>query len=162
MADRRPRPDPYAVLGINRDASSADISRAYRRLARVLHPDYRPGDSDTADRFRAVTAAHELLSDPARRAAHDQHDRHRLVSPPREATSDTSWSRAASQVRPLGPVDASPWMVTPPASAAVRPGPVSIEPSPDRTHAAHEAATRIAELLQLIRQQGGDQWYWTW
>ena len=72
MTGRSPIPDPYAVLGISHEASSAEISRAYRRLARGLHPDSRPADPGAAEQLRAVIAAHELLSDPGRRAAYDR------------------------------------------------------------------------------------------
>ena len=57
-------PDPYAVLGVGRGASPADVDRAYRRAARATHPDIHPDDASAADRFRAVTIAYETLSDP--------------------------------------------------------------------------------------------------
>jgi DnaJ domain len=80
MSDRER--DPYRELGIGRDATAADIARAWRRLARAVHPDSRPGDPAAAAQFRAVSDAYGLLSDPARRAAWDhQHPtRHPLTS----------------------------------------------------------------------------------
>ncbi len=65
--------NPYEVLGIGADATGADITRAYRRLARAAHPDSRPGDSAAAAEFRVVSDAYALLSDPARRATYDRH-----------------------------------------------------------------------------------------
>ena len=62
--------DLYAVLGVSRDASADDIKRAYRRLARELHPDVNP-DPATQERFKEVTAAYEVLSDPAKRERYD-------------------------------------------------------------------------------------------
>lgn len=164
MTDRRLRPDPYEVLGVRRDSSSADISRAYRRLARELHPDSRPADAAAADRFRAVTGAYELLSDPAHRAAHDyQQARHLTVSPRRGAAPGISPGGPASQLRPLGPADASARMSPPPAGAAVRPGPVRIEPLPESAPAPGEdAAVWLAELLQLISRQARDGRYRAW
>lgn len=164
MADRRPRPDPYAVLGISRDASSADISRAYRRLARELHPDSRPADAAAADRFRAVTAAHELLSDPARRAAHDYRQAgHVTASPPRGATPGTSPGGPALQLRPVGPPRAPGWVSPPPAGAALRPGPVRIEPLPESATApGSDAAVWLAELLQQISLRARDGRYRAW
>lgn len=67
MAGQREQ-DPYAVLGIEPDASAAEITKAYRRLVRDLHPDTNP-DPAAAERFRAVAAAHDALRDPARGAA---------------------------------------------------------------------------------------------
>jgi molecular chaperone DnaJ len=62
--------DHYEVLGVERDASSDDIKRAYRRLARQLHPDVNPG-ADAAERFKAVTHAYDVLSDPRQRQEYD-------------------------------------------------------------------------------------------
>jgi molecular chaperone DnaJ len=62
--------DLYAVLGVGRDASADEVKRAYRRLARELHPDVNP-DPETQDRFKEITAAYEVLSDPAKRERYD-------------------------------------------------------------------------------------------
>jgi DnaJ-class molecular chaperone len=64
--------DPYGLLGVARDASAEDIRRAYRKLARKLHPDLNPGDKGAEDRFKQVSAAHDLLSDPEKRARFDR------------------------------------------------------------------------------------------
>lgn len=156
------RPDPYEVLGLSRDASSADISRAYRRLARVLHPDSRPGDAASADRFRAVAAAYELLSDPARRSAHDyQQAGHLPVNQTRDVAPDLSPRWRASQVGL--PADASGWVFRVQAGAAVRPGPVRIEPLADSAPApTDDAAAWMAELRKLISRRARDGMYWGW
>jgi curved DNA-binding protein CbpA len=168
MADRRPH-NPYEVLGIRQDASCAEISRAYRRLARELHPDSRPADSDADDQFRVAAAAYELLSDPARRAAHDhgaagdQPTRHRPARPAPMATPSTSRNEARSQVRPVGPAYQSPSMFTPSPMAPVRPGPVRIEPLAESARPqVDDLGTWLIDLLQLIRQQARDRRYWTW
>jgi molecular chaperone DnaJ len=62
--------DHYAVLGLSREASQDDIKRAYRKLARELHPDVNP-DPAMQDRFKGVTAAYEVLSDPEKRRMYD-------------------------------------------------------------------------------------------
>lgn len=64
--------DPYKVLSVARDASQADIKRAFYKLAKKHHPDLNPGDTASEARFKAATAANELLSDPERRAAFDR------------------------------------------------------------------------------------------
>jgi molecular chaperone DnaJ len=63
--------DYYEVLGIPRDASDADVKRAFRKLARELHPDVSEAP-DTDHRFREVAEAYEVLSDPGRRATYDR------------------------------------------------------------------------------------------
>lgn len=64
--------DPYNVLGVNKDASPDDIQKAYRALAKKLHPDLNPGNKQAEDQFKAVTAAYDLLSDPEKRARFDR------------------------------------------------------------------------------------------
>ena len=64
--------DPYDVLGISRQASAREVSRAYRRAARATHPDTHPEDPSAAEQFRDLAAAYEILGDPDRRAAHDR------------------------------------------------------------------------------------------
>jgi molecular chaperone DnaJ len=63
--------DLYAVLGLARGASIADIKRAYRRLARRYHPDINPGDRAAEALFHRITEAYETLVDPARREQYD-------------------------------------------------------------------------------------------
>jgi molecular chaperone DnaJ len=63
--------DPYTMLGVTRDADAETIKKAYRRLARQLHPDVNP-DPETQERFKEVSLAYEILSDPQKKAAYDQ------------------------------------------------------------------------------------------
>lgn len=62
--------DLYELLGVTRDADADAIKKAYRRLARQLHPDVNP-DPATQERFKEVSRAYEVLSDPQKRAAYD-------------------------------------------------------------------------------------------
>jgi len=64
--------DPYAVLGVKRDASQDDIRKAYRALARKHHPDLNPGDKAAEERFKAISAANDLLGDAEKRARFDR------------------------------------------------------------------------------------------
>lgn len=66
------KPDLYKVLGVGRNASDAEIKKAYRRLARQYHPDRNPGDARAEERFKEISAAHDVLSDPDKRRAYDQ------------------------------------------------------------------------------------------
>ncbi|MFD0853159.1 DnaJ domain-containing protein, partial [Actinomadura adrarensis] len=62
--------DYYATLGVRRDASPDEVKKAYRRLARELHPDVNP-DPETQERFKEITQAYEVLSDPKKREMYD-------------------------------------------------------------------------------------------
>ena len=64
--------DFYAVLGVTRDASMVEIKKAYRALARALHPDSAGPDPEKSQRFKMVTHAYETLSDPGARANYDR------------------------------------------------------------------------------------------
>jgi DnaJ-class molecular chaperone len=64
--------DLYSVLGIARGASDADIKKAYRKLAKELHPDRNKDDAKAAERFKEVSAAYALLSDADKRAQYDR------------------------------------------------------------------------------------------
>lgn len=63
--------DLYAVLGVPRHASPEEIKKAYRQLARQLHPDANPGDAEAEARFKEVAVAYEVLSDPEKRQRFD-------------------------------------------------------------------------------------------
>ena len=76
------RGDHYAVLGVPRTATHAQIRAAYRRLARALHPDRNPADATAERRFKRIARAYEVLGDARRRTAYDQrHTRGRFAAP---------------------------------------------------------------------------------
>jgi curved DNA-binding protein len=68
--------DYYEVLGINKNATDDDIKKAYRKLARKLHPDLNPSDKDAHAKFQKINEANEVLSDPEKRNKYDQYGEH--------------------------------------------------------------------------------------
>ncbi len=64
--------NPYEVLGVARDASDADIKKAYHKLVMKYHPDKNPGDKSAEEKFKEVNNAFDILKDPQKRAAYDR------------------------------------------------------------------------------------------
>ncbi len=65
--------DYYKVLGVDKNASTDDIKKAYRKLARKFHPDLNPDDADAKKKFQQINEANEVLSDPENRKKYDQY-----------------------------------------------------------------------------------------
>src|SRR5437773_6792970 len=64
--------DMYEILGVPRNATEADITKAYRALARKFHPDRNPGDKEAEAKFKEVQNAYDILNDPAKRSNFDR------------------------------------------------------------------------------------------
>src|SRR6185436_3729473 len=64
--------DYYAELGVSKDATEKEITRAYRKLAKQYHPDANPGDKNAEERFKEISSAHDVLGDAEKRKEYDQ------------------------------------------------------------------------------------------
>ena len=156
-------PDLYQLLGVPREASGSEITRAWRRRAAAEHPDRRPQDAAAPARFRALLEAYQVLVDPARRAAYDRSLGNQPG--PNAAASDGPAAAPARRphgniatvvVRPAGRAAESPlqvgpvWVgVPPPVSAA---GPRTVE----------DDMIRLAALAQLAARYLASDWGWPW
>jgi len=65
--------DYYEILGVNKTAGAEEIKKAYRKLARKLHPDLNPNDKEAHKKFQQINEANEVLSDPEKRKKYDQY-----------------------------------------------------------------------------------------
>jgi curved DNA-binding protein CbpA len=155
MSDRER--DPYQVLGVGPGASGADLARAYRRLARAVHPDSRPGEPAAAEQFRALSDAYGLLSDPARRAAYDHQHPPR---PARRRASPGAPGAAGPALWPFPPA-VTPWPAARPVpGAALRAGPVHIQPAAPPGTGRHADPGRdllLARVLGLLAGAGPER-----
>ena len=97
--------DPYATLGVAKNASAEEIKKAYRKLAKKLHPDVNPGDKKAEERFKDVSAAFEVIGDPKRRALYDEFGEVALSSgfDEEKAKKFREYQRAASAAGGGGP-----------------------------------------------------------
>ena len=96
--------DPYAVLGVGRDASPLQVARAHRRLAKRHHPDLHEGATDAADRMRLINEAWWILSNAARRSDYDR------SHPARGAlAAGGHWSASRAPIRPAAPSSTRTW-----------------------------------------------------
>ncbi len=100
MVDRRAS-DPYAVLGVRRDATALQVARAHRHLAKRFHPDLHPGE-DMTEPMRRINAAYRLLSSPERRAEYDR-------AHPASAVPGGHWAANRRAIRPAQPTSTRTW-----------------------------------------------------
>ncbi|HET7685798.1 MAG TPA: J domain-containing protein [Candidatus Limnocylindria bacterium] len=105
MPDRPPF-DPYAVLGVERDATHLQVARAHRRLAKRYHPDVHP-EPDGAARMRRINEAWQILSDRTRRSAYDT--AHPAAGTAVGVPSGGHWAGSRRPVRTSPPTTTRTW-----------------------------------------------------
>lgn len=94
--------DLYAILGVSRVATQDDIKKAFRKLARAVHPDSDPGNPWAADEFKAVAQAYETLSDPVRRSRYDRGEIDEAGKPRTRAGAGRAGSQGRRRRWPFG------------------------------------------------------------
>jgi hypothetical protein len=94
--------DPYAVLGVPRDASPLQVARARRRLAKRFHPDLHPSE-DVSESMRRVNEAWFILSSALRRAEYD------MAHPSAGTSSSGHWAPSRPEIRPMQPSTTRSW-----------------------------------------------------
>ena len=96
--------DLYAALGVSKTASEGEIKKAYRKLARELHPDVNPGKPEAEDKFKTVAAAYDVLSNKEKRALYDEFGQEGLRGgfDPEQARSYRRWADHSQTGRQSG------------------------------------------------------------
>jgi curved DNA-binding protein CbpA len=113
--------DPYAVLGVARDATPLQVARAHRRLAKRHHPDLHEGATDAVDRMRRINDAWWILSSPVRRADYDR--MHPVAGTPAGAGH---WGASRSPIRPSPPSSTRTWAAWRATAAETRAAPRTV------------------------------------
>ena len=119
MASRRTL-DPYAVLGVARDATPLQVARAHRRLAKAHHPDLHEGAAQAADRMRDINEAWAVLSNPARRGDYDRDH------PSSGTPSSGHWGASRSPIQPASPSSTRTWATWRATAAETRAAPRTV------------------------------------
>ena len=112
-------PDPYAVLGIARDASPQQVALAHRRLAKRFHPDLHP-DEQVAARMQLVNEAWAILSSTIRRAEYD------AAHPTAGTPSSGHWAASRRPIRPAQPTTTRTWATWRATAAETRAAPRTV------------------------------------
>src|SRR5437868_9466374 len=86
--------DYYQILGVNKNSSDEEIKKAYRKLARKLHPDLNPNDKEAHKKFQEINEANEVLSDPDKRKKYDKYGK--------DWQHSEQFEKARQQQRPFG------------------------------------------------------------
>jgi curved DNA-binding protein CbpA len=112
--------DPYAVLGVARDATPLQVARAHRRLAKRHHPDLHEGAVEAAERMRNINEAWALLSNPVLRADYDR------AHPSSGTPASGHWGASRSPIQPASPSSTRTWATWRATAAETRSAPRTV------------------------------------
>ncbi|MGI8999817.1 MAG: J domain-containing protein [Candidatus Limnocylindria bacterium] len=116
----RPALDPYAMLGVARDATPLQVARAHRRLAMQYHPDLHEGAREAAERMRSINDAWALLANPISRADYDR------AHPFSGAPDSGHWGASRSPIQPASPSSTRTWATWRATAAETRAAPRTV------------------------------------
>ncbi|MGZ8475603.1 MAG: J domain-containing protein [Candidatus Limnocylindria bacterium] len=118
MPTTRRAPDPYAILGVSRDATPLQVARAHRNLAKRHHPDLHEGATDAAERMRRINEAWSILSNPIQRAEYDRaHPLNGMLTP------GGHWVGSRAAIRTSPPSSTRTWATWRTTAAETRAAP---------------------------------------
>ena len=144
----RPTLDPYAVLGVERDATPLQVARAHRRLAKRHHPDLHEGAVEAADRMRNINEAWALLSNPVRRADYNR-------SHPSSGTPESGhWGASRSPIQPASPSSTRTWATWRATAAETRAAPRTVRQPGEVPIPRTRRPPRVAPPAPTFRDSG--------
>lgn len=112
--------DPYVILGVGRDASTLQVARAYRQLAKRHHPDLHEGAVEAAERMRRINEAWSILSSPVRRAEYDR------ANPSAGLPTSGHWGASRTPIHPSTPSSTRTWATWRTTADATRAAPRTV------------------------------------
>ena len=151
-------PDLYQLLGVPRETSGGEITRAWRRRALAEHPDRKPRDAAAPARFGALAEAYRVLGDPARRAVYDRSLRDHGAA----ATEGPAAQAPAGRSRPGSGVPVTVRRAGRVPEPPLRAGPVWVEVPPPAPRTAEDEMARVAALAELAVRYLDGGWGWPW
>lgn len=140
--------DPYAILGVPRDASPLQVARAHRHLAKRHHPDLHEGASDAADRMRRINEAWSILSSPAQRADYDR------AHPPAGIVINGHWAPSRAPIRASAPSTTRTWATWRATAAETRAAPRT-QRAPDEVVTVRTRRPPRAEPAEPVFRDSG-------
>jgi molecular chaperone DnaJ len=148
------RRDPYEVLGVASDASDNDVKKAFRRLARELHPDVNSHDPEAEEKFKEAAEAYEILSDSERRAVYDRFGFEGLDSRGYSPTAHGFGSFADIFDAFFG---GDPFSAFGRSAGGVQGGDIAVEVEVDLAAAAEGTAAEVQfDVVEVCERCGGD------
>lgn len=112
--------DPYATLGVPRDATQLQVARAHRRLAKRHHPDLHEGAGEAAERMRRINEAWAILSNPVRRREYDR------AFPAAGTPTGGHWAASRAPIQPVSPSSTRTWATWRASAADTRAAPRTV------------------------------------
>jgi curved DNA-binding protein CbpA len=143
----RPVLDPYAVLGVPRDASPLQVARAHRRLAKRFHPDLHPGE-DMSETMRRINDAWRILSSTSRRMEYDSNH------PGAGTRASGHWAASRREIHPAPPTTTRTWATWRATAAETRAAPRTRRQPGEVSVTAARRPPRIAAETRTFRDSG--------
>jgi curved DNA-binding protein CbpA len=142
----RSRLDPYAVLGVARNATPLQVARAHRRLAKRFHPDLHPGE-DVSERMRRINDAWRILSSASRRAEYDS-------AHPHGGAGNGHWAASRQEIHPAPPTTTRTWASWRATAAETFSAPRTRRQPGERPASAARRPTPIQPATHTFRDSG--------